>query len=181
MILLRLAFLLLFLLIGVLFTLGYSLFSIINIKNKLYNGEIYINKIKLTKTETNETVNYNYDELNIDSIYKNILLYLYYVCIGTTCLIAIAIILSYIRMKFISKILFIIAQTFMSTFVGLIVFIYYSSSFIQNLIPIPDTIQGFQIPTEYIEISTSYGTGGLLLIISSAAMIVLYIIYSFIG
>ena len=101
--------------------------------------------------------------------------------LATSCLIGVAIILSYIRMKFISKILFIIAQTFMSTFVGLIVFIYYSSSFIQNLIPIPDTIQGFQIPTEYIEISTSYGTGGLLLIISSAAMIVLYIIYSFIG
>ena len=84
-------------------------------------------------------------------------------------------------MKFISKILFIIAQTFMTTFVGVIIFFYYSSSFIQNLIPIPETIQGFQIPKEYKEISTSYGNGGLLIIISSVAMIVIYILYSFIG
>jgi hypothetical protein len=177
----RIIFLILFLIIGVLFTLGYNFFSIINIKNKLYSGEIYIDKIKLTKTETNETDNYNYDELDIDSIYKNILLYLYYGCIGTSCFIGIGIILSYFRMKFISKILFIVAQTFMTTFVGLILFMYYSSSFIKNILPFPKTIQGIQIPEEVKEISTSYGNGGLLLIISSAAMLVVYIIYSFIG
>jgi hypothetical protein len=181
MIFLRLIFLILFLIIGILFTLGYNLFSIINIKNKLYNGEIYINNIKLSNTETNETINYNYDELDIDSIYKNILTYLYYGCIGTSCFIGLGIIFSYLRMKFISKILFIIAQTFMSTFVGLILFMYYSSSFIEQLIPFPKNIQGFQIPEEYKKISTSYGAGGLLLIISTVAMIVLYILYSFIG
>ena len=51
----RLIFLILFLLIGVLFTLGYNLFSIINFKNKLFNGEIFIDNIKLINTETNET------------------------------------------------------------------------------------------------------------------------------
>lgn len=181
MIFLRLIFLILFLIIGVLFTLGYNLFSIINIKNKLYNGEIYINKIKLSNTETNETINYNYDDLNIDSIYINMLTYLYYGCIGTSCIFGVGIIVSYLRMKFISKILFILAQIFMITFVGLIVFLYYSSSFIDKLIPFPKTVHGFQIPEEYKKISTSYGDGGLLLIISTVSMIVVYIIYSFIG
>lgn len=177
----RLIFLILFLLIGILFTLGYNLFSIINFKNKLYNGEIFIDNIKLINKETNETTNYKYNYLDIDDIYKLILTYLYYGCIATSCLIGGGIIVSYLRMKFISKILFILAQTFMSTFVGVIIFMCYSSSFIENLIPVPDTIQGFQIPQEYKEISTSYGNGGLLLIISSVAMIVIYILYSFIG
>ena len=181
MIFLRLIFLTLFLAIGVLFTLGYNLFSIINFKNKLYKGELFIDNINLTTIETNKTTNYKYDSLDIDSTYKNILTYLYYGCIITSCLIGGGIIVSYLRMKFISKILFIIAQTFMSTIVGLILFMYYSSSFIENLIPFPKTIQGFQIPEEYKKISTSYGNGGLLIIISTVVMMVVYILYSFIG
>lgn len=181
MIIIRLAFLILFLLIGILFTLGYSLFSIINFKNKLYNGEIFIDNMNIIDTETNETTNYKYNDLDINSNYKLILTYLYYGCIATSCLIGAGIIVSYLRMKFISKILFILSQTFMTTFVGIILFMYYSSSFIENLIPFPDTIQGFQIPQEYKEITTSYGNGGLLLIISSVAMIVIYILYKFIG
>ena len=181
MIIIRLIFLILFLLIGVLFTLGYNLFSIINFKSKLYNGEIFIDNMNIIDTETNENTNYKYNDLPIDSKYKTILTLVYYSCILTSCLIGAGIVFSYFRMKFISKISFIIAQTFMSLFVGFILFMYFASSFIENLIPFPDTIQGFQIPQEYKEITTSYGNGGLLLIISSVAMIVIYILYSFIG
>jgi hypothetical protein len=181
MIFLRLIFLILFLIIGILFTVGYNFFSIINVKNKLYNAEIYINKIKHIDRSTNETSFKNYNELNIDNNYKNILNYLYYGCIITSCLIGVGIIFSYLRMKFISKILFIVAQTFMSTFIGLIVFMYYSSSFIEQLLPFPENIQGFQIPEEYKKFSTSYGDGGLLLIISTVVMMLVYILYSFIG
>ena len=178
MIIIRLIFLILFLLIGVLFTLGYNLFSIINFKSKLYNGEIFIDNINIINSETNENTNYKYKDLDINSNYKLILTYLYYGCIGTSCLIGAGIIVSYLRMKFISKILFILSQTFMTTFVGIIIFIYYSSSFMKNLIP---QFKSASIPEEYKEINTSYGNGGLLLIISSAAMIVIYILYSFIG
>jgi len=178
---LRLLFLILFLLIGILFTLGYNLFSIINFKNKLYNVEIFIDNMNINNTQTNETINYKYNDLTIDNSYKIILTYLYYICIATSCLIGGGIIVSYLRMKFISKILFILAQIFMSTCVGVILFIYYSSSFIENIIPSPDIIQGVQIPQEYKKISASYGTGGLLLIISYVAMIVIYILYLFIG
>jgi len=178
MIIIRLIFLILFLLIGVLFTLGYNLFSIINFKSKLYNGEIFIDNINIVNTETNETTNYKYNDLDINSNYKLILTYLYYGCIATSCLIGAGIIVSYLRMKFISKILFILSQTFMTTFVGIILFMYYSSSFMKKLIP---QFESVSIPEEYKEINTSYGNGGLLLIISSAAMTIIYILYSFIG
>jgi hypothetical protein len=174
----RLLFLILFLIIAILFTVGYNFFPLINFKSKLYEGVIFINKLVMTDNLTNTKTTSNYDELTIDSNYKMILKYVYYGCIATSCLIAGGIILSYLRMKFISKILFILAQTFMTTFVGLIVFMYYSSSFIDSFIP---SIKGMDIPEEYKNITTSYGSGGMLIIISSIMMIVNYILYSFIG
>jgi len=178
MIIIRLIFLILFLLIGVLFTLGYNLFSIINFKSKLYNGEIFIDNMNIIDTETNENTNYKYNDLPIDSKYKTILTLVYYSCILTSCLIGAGIVFSYLRMKFISKISFIIAQTFMTIFVGFILFMYYSSSFMKNLIP---QFESASVPEEYKEINNSYGNGGLLLIISSIAMTIIYILYSFIG
>jgi len=178
MVFLRIVFLTLILLIGVLFTLGYSLFSIINFKSKLFNAEIFIDNINITFVEINETINYKYSDLDINSNYKLILSCLYYGCIVTSCFIAAGIIVSYLRMKFISKILFIIAQIFMTTLAAIIVFIYYSSSFIKSILP---NYTEITIPEDYNDINTSYGTGGLLLIISSLAMIVIYCIYSFIG
>ena len=178
MIIIRLIFLILFLLIGVLFTLGYNLFSIINFKSKLYNGEIFIDNMNIIDTETNENTNYKYNDLPIDSKYKTILTLVYYSCILTSCLIGAGIVFSYLRMKFISKILFILSQTFMTIFVGFILFMYYSSSFIKKILP---QLESASVPEEYKEINTSYGNGGLLLIISSAAMTIIYILYSFIG
>ena len=93
----RLIFLILFLIIGILFTLGYNLFSIINFKNKLYNGEIFIDNMNIIDTETNETTNYKYNDLDINSNYKLILTYLYYGCIVTSCLIGAGIVFSYLR------------------------------------------------------------------------------------
>ena len=192
----RLIFLIIFLLIGGLFTAGYFLLPILNIKNDKMDNDIYIDKINskilLTTEEqkllemkkininTNNTIYYK--DLNIDSKYKTIFEYLYYGCIGTSCLIGGGIILSYFQMKFISKILFILAETFMTTFVSLILFLYYSSSFtgniIQSLLP-----QGIPIEflNEFKNNKTSYSTGGILIIISSVFMIVNYILYSFLG
>ena len=174
----RLLFLILFLIIDILFTVGYNFFPLINFKSNLYKGVIFINKLVMTDNLTNTKTTSNYDELTIDSNYKMILKYLYYGCIATSCLIAGGIVLSYLGMKFISKILFILAQTFMTTFVGLIVFMYYSSSFIDSFIP---SIKGMDIPEEYKNITTSYGSGGMLMMVSSIMMIINYILYSFIG
>jgi len=177
-IIVRLIFLILFLIIGILFTVGYYFFPIINFKSKLYNGVIYINKLVITDNLSNTERSSNYDDLNIDSNYKMMLKYGYYGCIATSCLIGVGIILSYLRMKFISKILFILAQTFMTTFVGLLVFMYYSSSFSDSFIP---SFNGIAIPEEYKKITTSYSSGGILIIVASTLMVVNYILYSFIG
>lgn len=191
----RLIFLILFLIIGVLFTVGYNFFPLINFKNELYKGKIYIDKIELTSQNvsikesnvsvpsstnapTNNTITYKYSNLPINNSYKMVLNYLYYGCIITSCLIGSGIVLSYLQMKFFSKILFILAQTFMTTFVGIIIFMYYSSSFIKSLIPYGNSNA---IPEEYKNVKPSYDSGSILIILSSIMMIVNYIVYSFIG
>lgn len=178
MIFIRLIFLIIFLIIGILFTVGYYFYPIINFKSNFYNGVIYINKLVITNNVLKTENTFNYDELNIDSKYKMILKYIYYGCIATSCLIGVGIILSYLRMKFISKILFILAQIFMIIFVGLFAFIYYASSFIDRFIP---SINDITIPEEHKKITTSYSSGGILIIVSSIIMLINYILYSFIG
>jgi hypothetical protein len=194
----RLIFLIIFLIIGILFTVGYNFFPIINFKSDTLNGNIFINKLELTQiipitrisnatipnatipnapanenttTTITATTTTNFSDLNIDSNYRIALQYLYYGCIITSCLIGGGIIFSYLRMKFISKILFILAQTFMTTFMGILTFMFYSSSMIENIIPVKD----------YQNLNKSYGSGGILMILATAIMIVNYIIYSFIG
>ena len=191
----RLIFLIIFLIIGVLFTVGYNFFPLINFKNELYKGKIYIDKIELTSQNvsikesnvsvpsstnvpTNNTITYKYSNLPINNSYKMVLNYLYYGCIITSCLIGSGIVLSYLQMKFFSKILFILAQTFMTTFVGIIIFMYYSSSFIKSLIPYGNSNA---IPEEYKNVKPSYDSGSILIILSSIMMFVNYIVYSFIG
>ena len=191
----RLIFLIIFLIISVLFTVGYNFFPLINFKNELYKGKIYIDKIELTSQNvsikesnvsvpsstnapTNNTITYKYSNLPINNSYKMVLNYLYYGCIITSCLIGSGIVLSYLQMKFFSKILFILAQTFMTTFVGIIIFMYYSSSFIKSLIPYGNSNA---IPEEYKNVKPSYDSGSILIILSSIMMIVNYIVYSFIG
>ena len=191
----RLIFIIIFLIIGVLFTVGYNFFPLINFKNELYKGKIYIDKIELTSQNvsikesnvsvpsstnvpTNNTITYKYSNLPINNSYKMVLNYLYYGCIITSCLIGSGSVLSYLQMKFFSKILFILAQTFMTTFVGIIIFMYYSSSFIKSLIPYGNSNA---IPEEYKNVKPSYDSGSILIILSSIMMIVNYIVYSFIG
>ena len=191
----RLVFLIIFLIIGVLFTVGYNFFPLINFKNQLYKGKIYIDKIEITLQDilmkaisvnvpnsinipTNNTITYKYNDLPINNSYKIVLNYLYYGCIITSCFIGAGIVLSYLQMKFFSKILFILAQLFITTFVGIIIFMYYSSSFIKSLIPYGNSSA---IPEEYKNVKTSYDSGSILIILSSIMMFVNYIVYSFIG
>jgi hypothetical protein len=177
---LRIVFLIVFLIAGILFTIGYSLLPLLTINGKVSNNNInatvYINKLE---TDTNGKTNTStYSDLDIDSTYKSLLNYLYYGCIISSCLIAGGIILSYLRMKFFSKILFILVKLFMTTFIGIILFIYYSSSFLENLISssLP------YLPADISQnLNTSFGTGSILIIVAYVIMVVNYIIYNFIG
>ena len=175
------------------FTVGYYFLPILNIKNNNINASFYIDKLVYSiKTNVNtdkittQPANSNtqsgsvaYKDINMDSKYKMIFEYLYYGCIITSCFIIIGIIVSYLRLKLVSKILFILAQTFMITFVGIIVFIYYSDM-VTKMLPINNMINKV-VPDFYNNIVKSYESGGILMIIASAGMVVNYILYSFIG
>jgi hypothetical protein len=179
------------------FTVGYYFLPILNIKNNNINASFYIDKLVYSiKTNANtvpdltidqsknQTANTQsgsiaYKDINMDSKYKMIFEYLYYGCIITSCFIIIGIIVSYLRLKLVSKILFILAQTFMTTFVGIIVFIYYSDM-VTKMLPINNMINKV-VPDFYNNIVKSYESGGILMIIASAGMVVNYILYSFIG
>jgi hypothetical protein len=177
---LRIVFLILFLITGILFTIAYSLLPLItfsgSVINNNINATVYINKLEIETMGTSSTTNYS--DLNINSTYKSILHYLYYGCIISSCLIAGGIILSYLRMKFFSKILFILVQIFISTFVGIILFLYYSPSFLENLIS--SILNNLPIDIKN-NLKASFGTGSILIIVSYIIMVVNYVIYSFIG
>lgn len=171
----RPVFLIIFLIVGLLFTVGYSFLPIITftntVSNNNINASVYINKLEVDVEGKSNTVNYS--DLNINSNYKSILQYLYYGCILSSCLIGVGIILSYLRMKLFSKILFILIQMFISSFVSIILFIYYSTSFLENLLSIPNGIKQ--------NLNQSFGNGGILIIVSYVILFINYIFYSFIG
>jgi hypothetical protein len=176
----RLVFLVIFLIIGVLFTIGYSLLPLISFAGSVIeyniNANVYINRLEVDIEGKSSTLNYS--DLNIDSTYKLILQYLYYGCIISSCLIGGGIVLSYLRMKLFSKILFILVQIFMLTFVVIILFIYYSPSFLESLIS-----AGFSYLPINIKhnLQASFSSGGILIIVSYIVMFVNYILYSFMG
>jgi hypothetical protein len=179
---LRIIFLIIFLIAGILFTIGYSLLPLIiftdKVPNNTINSTVYINKLETDNKDNGKTSTTNYSDLNINSNYKLILQYLYYGCIISSCLIGGGIILSYLRMKLFSKILFILVQIFMSTFVSIILFLYYSSSFLENLISSSVSYLPRGISHN---INASLANGGILIIASYIIIFVNYIIYSFIG
>ena len=167
-------FLIIFLIIGVLFTLGYTQFPLMHIKTLLTDATIYTDRI--------ETVEVNGEHRfanTVNDTYKQYFQYLYISSIITTCLIGGGIIVSYLRMKFISKILFILAKLFMILFSSSILMLYYSSYIENNIVTeLPD---GIQIPNEYKNITKTYGTGAILIMLATSIMIVNYILYCFIG
>ena len=175
----RPVFLGIFIIVVILFTIGYSLLPLITgtetINQFTFDAAIYVNKLEITDS-SKTTTTYNYSDLDISSSYKTMLEYLYYGCIMSSCLIGGGIIVSYLKMKLISKILFILVQIFMTTFVSIILFMYYSTSFLKNL-----TASSLPYMPKGFELTMSFGSGGILVIVAYVIMVVNFILYSFIG
>ena len=171
----RLFFLIIFIIILVLFTIGYSAFPIIQFDNVFFNAKIYTNKIDITQADGKDNIS-----TIVNDEYKTYSQYLHIACIITSCLIGGGILFSYIGMKFISKILFILSLCFMISFTIIILIIYYSS-IIENMIPYSMLTYIIEIPEEYKHIYKSYGSGGILVILSSIIMFVNYTLYTLIG
>jgi hypothetical protein len=147
-----------FFIIFIVFTLGYSLYPLINIKNDNSIVECYINRVSINTSSGSATTYYN--DLNIDNKYKILLQYFFSSCIIISSLIICGIIASYLFVPIISKIIFILVQVFILSYSGILLYLYYSN-FIKNTIP----------SNENNNISKSYGHGGLLFHIASILMI----------
>jgi hypothetical protein len=171
-------FLFIFLIIAGLFTLGYLLYPIISVKNSIFSATVYTTKIDIKEVGVSESDNSISNLVN--NQYSKYSQYVYYACIITSILIGGGVVLSFLRMKFISKILFILSQICMSIFTGFIIFIYYSP-FIKNQIYSSVLPAGTQLPDSLESVSASYETGGILIVASYILMIVNYLLYSFIG
>jgi hypothetical protein len=149
----------LFFIICLIFTIGYSLYPIINIKNNSINSYCYINKVVID-TPIGSFIKY-YNDLNIDNKYKILLQYMYVSCIIVSCLIICGIVSSYLFIPLISKIIFALVQLFILSYSGILLYLYYSK-FIQNTIP----------SSENITLVKSYGLGGFLFHISTVLIII---------
>ena len=148
-----------FFIIFIVFTVGYTFYPIINIKNDTSNAYCYINRVVID-TPKGSVTNY-YNNLNIDNKYKILLQYVFASCIIISCLIICGIISSYLFIPLISKILFILFQLFILSYSGILLYIYYSK-FIDNIVPSSDNIN----------LVKTYGIGGLLFHITSLLIII---------
>jgi hypothetical protein len=148
-----------FFIIFIVFTIGYTFYPIINIKNdNNSNADCYINRVSIN-TSSGSITNY-YNDLNIDNKYKSLLQYLFASCIIISSLIICGILASYLFVPIISKIIFIVVQLFILSYSGILLYLYYSN-FIKNTIP----------NNEDNNITKSYGRGGFLFHIASILMI----------
>jgi hypothetical protein len=147
-----------FFIIFIVFTLGYSLYPIIHIKNDNSSADCYINRVSIN-TSIGSLLTY-YNDLNIDNKYKTLLQYVFASCIIISSLIICGILASYLFVPIISKIIFIFVQLFILSYSGILLYLYYSN-FITNTIP----------SNENNNITKSYGHGGLLFHIASILMI----------
>lgn len=190
-----------FIIILILFTVGYNL-SIINANVNISISGIagsssssdtsvqkyilYINNIVNQSTINNVTTNNTIKYTDISSVIDTIFMVIKYLCIGISSSIVAGIIFSFFGLKILSKILFILSLILM-IIISVILIIIINISFIKNTI-ISFVTQKLQsiynlpnINTTINNTSINYETGGILISIASALMLINYILYAFIG
>jgi hypothetical protein len=178
-----------FIIITILFTVGYASQPIIEINqltqestntntrtdtrtdiSSSLNQTLYINKISRIGSNIQSTYsgNKNYTDINNDIaiLFKTLL----YACIATTVLLTIGILLGYLGLKFISKIIFFLAMILMIAVFIIIQVIILTDSLITNF-----SNKDLTKPT------ISNGVGYYLILASVCLMIITYLIYSFLA
>ena len=165
--------LILFIIINILFTVGYSTLPIFSIRVENIKVEtiFYVNNSEL-KIDGYENANSKiyYNDLPVKDAASFILKALIYSCIAITCLIVIGIIIALLGLKFISKLIFLLALILMIVVVSIILLIVTKNSSVKA---ITDYFFSIGNPT------MSYDSGAILIIISTAGMFFNYLIYTF--
>jgi hypothetical protein len=175
----RFIFVVLFTIICVLFALGFLKYPLINLSNIFFNADLYSDKINITLNPTHIGTLKDISE-SVNDSYKKYSENLYTLGIITTSLIGGGILFSILYLKSFSKLLFILAQFCMFIFIVIIAIFKYTT-FITDIIPFPDLPKGIKVPKEYKDISSSFGTGSIFIIISIISMVIINVLYSFLG
>ena len=184
---LRIIFIVIYITILLLFTIGYAALPIINASQSSTNTNntipqstgissltvpnIIISTLKFyidRYTQDGSTIKYS----TLGGTAASFLQTLLYICITATILITIGIICSYLGLKFISSILYYFALTAMSIIIILLIIIK-STNIISNAI----ATYGFNINTDNI----NYDTGFTIMTVATCIMFVSNILYGFIG
>ena len=187
---LRIIFIVIYITILLLFTIGYAALPIINASQSSTNtntttipntadtsfsttSNIIISTLKFyidRYTQDGSTIKYS----SLGGTAASFLQTLLYICITATILITIGIICSYLGLKFISSILFYFALTAMSIIIILLIIIK-STNIISNAI----ATYGFNININTDNIN--YDTGFTIMTVATCIMFVSNILYGFIG
>jgi hypothetical protein len=180
--------LIIFTVIGILFTVGYAALPLISsqlnipspvggdlgVSNVSANVTLYINSFtQLINNAASTYSSINYSDLSSISGITNIIFKtLLYLCVAVSCLLALGILLALFGLKFFSKIIFLIALILMSIVFILITLIVTKSSEVKDI-------------TNFFSSggssSINYKSGGILVIVSTALMFVNYLLYAFLG
>ena len=168
--------LIIFIIITILFTVGYATQPIVsnystaitptdntNIQNTISTNFYITSSISSIYTQ-------NTDYTNIDNNKLITLTTLFYMCIAITVLLSIGIILALFGFKFISKIIFLVVLILM-----IIVFLGIQFAIIASSLITMVSDQQFTTP------ETSNGAGYYLILVSTCTMLVNYIIYAILG
>lgn len=186
-----------FIAIVILFTVGYASLPIIkasptvNINNQMITGntslftipnniniiiKFYIDKFTTKDNITNETASVTYQSLGgtIAQLFQVLL----YMCIATTLLISAGIIISFLGLKFISKLFFILSFLAMIIIFSIMIVLITNnviSNSIKNLI-VPNIV-GLNITNDTI----NYDDGFILMSVATGLMFVNYIVYNYLA
>ena len=175
--------LIIFTIIGILFTVGYAALPLISTQinipspdgsNIKSNFTLYINSFTAIINDAESTYSsINYSDLKSVSGITNILLKtLMFSCIATSGLILLGIILALFGLKFISKIIFLLALIIM-----IIVFIFITL-IVTKSSAVSDITKIFSLGEDS---SMDYKSGGFLVTLSTALMFINYLLYAFLA
>ena len=186
-----------FIIILILFTVGYNLSiinAIVNISISESSGSstsvqkyiLYINNLinqsTINNVTTNNTIKYTEFSSTVDTIFMAIK----YLCISISSSIVAGVIFSFFGLKIFSKIFFILSLILM-IIISIILIIIINISFIKDTIItfVTQKIQSIynlpNINTTINNTTIKYETGGILISVASALMLINYILYAFIG
>jgi hypothetical protein len=187
-------FIIIFLIITILFTVGYAsqpLFrtsqviktpEITNIdystnsSTSIINNNFYIGKFTTDLINSRSASSFDGDYTNLNNDLAKLFQILLYTCIAITIGLVCGILLTYFGLKMISKILFFIILILMIAVFIIMQVIILTDSFIKNV-----TTSGGLSESIFSSTSVSNGNGYFLILTSTILMFITYIIYAFLG